>query len=105
MGNPTCPKCGKEVRYFQLMRHTWKKPITCFACGARMNFDRKAWHSMGVLSSIPVVTMILIQFFGKYLFTNEALIILLTTNVVILIITALWIGVRIAKIKLVLITE
>ena len=100
MKKAKCIKCGEEIKFLQLMKHSWKKPISCALCGTKMNFDKKEWTKINIPISILVLIVLITIFVGPKL-QNEYVVFFLGLGVFLIFMSIFWLGIKIKGINLV----
>ena len=101
MKKAKCIKCGEEINFLQLMKHSWKKPVVCSSCGTKMHFDKKEWKKATTPSLIAMIPILLITFIGPTQ-QKEYAILFLILSMLMLFMAIFWFGIKTRGIKLVL---
>jgi CXXC-20-CXXC protein len=63
--NRICPKCQEPISGKQLWKHSWRRPIICKSCGAKIQFNRNQWKKINYPVLIVTMLLLLTNIFGK----------------------------------------
>jgi CXXC-20-CXXC protein len=66
-----CPKCKEQITGMQILKHRWRRPISCKSCGAKIQFNRDQWKKLCFPMLIVTILVLLTSFFGETVLGRE----------------------------------